>query len=183
MKYITLDEIIAYVDEQCPNTRTREEKIRWISELDELIYQDIIKSRLPIRCIAEILESDIDRTVAVYLTLFDYNTLLGTSGQEFNQSQIDSVVTFTVASEDVGKLFGTTAFNGYNDNAEGATVLLVPAMFKDIYIYWIEKNISIINREIGTANNANAIFQSTYEDYFSWYNRNNRTIKRNHIII
>ena len=45
MKKVTLDEAISYFDEQCPNQYSRENKIAWISELDELIFENIIKNR------------------------------------------------------------------------------------------------------------------------------------------
>ena len=45
MKKVTLDEAISYFDEQCPNQYSRENKIAWISELDELIFENIIKHR------------------------------------------------------------------------------------------------------------------------------------------
>ncbi len=45
MKKVTLDEVISYFDEQCPNHYSRENKIAWISELDELVFENIIKSR------------------------------------------------------------------------------------------------------------------------------------------
>lgn len=179
MKYVTIDEIITYLDEQCPNTKTREEKIRWISELDERIYADIIVPRLPVvRYPKTIVTADIGFEVSVYLTLFDYNAMLGTDGQQFSQEQINTMVNFVVTSADVGKTFGLYAFNGYDDNTDGETVLLVPSMFKDIYIYWIEKNVDIINREMGSANNAIALFQSAYDDYYAFYNRNNQTTQK-----
>lgn len=126
MNNVTLDEVITYFDEQCPNQYSREEKIRWISELDERIYEDIIKPRQP--------------------------------------------------------LLYVTTFNGYGDDAYGDTVLLVPSMFKDIYKYWIEKNVDINNREIGAANNAIANFTAIYEDYYAWYNRNHIITQNKRII-
>ncbi|MBQ9531145.1 MAG: hypothetical protein IJR70_03625 [Eubacterium sp.] len=45
MKKVTLDEVISYFDEQCPNQYSRENKIAWISELDEIIFENIIKNR------------------------------------------------------------------------------------------------------------------------------------------
>ena len=174
MRYITLDEAIAFYDEQSPNQTSREDKIRWISEIDERIHEDIIKPRLPLlRERFTITSGDVNNAVTVFLTLFDYNTMLGASGQTFSQAQIGTYVTFTAVSEDVNKEFGKYDFNGYSEETDGETVLLVPSMFKDIYKYWIEKNVAIKNREIGVANNAMAAFQSTYEDYYAWYNRNN----------
>lgn len=180
MRYVTLDEAITYFDEQIPNQYSREEKIRWISELDERIYEDIIKPRLPLfRPVFTVTNTG---TVTVFLTLFDYNALLGTAGQTFSQAQIGTFVTFAAVTEDLNKEFGRYNFGGYDEETNGETVLLVPSMFKDIYKYWIEKNVDINNREIGAANNAIANFQSIYEDYYAWYNRYNIVTKNKRII-
>ncbi|MBE6742499.1 MAG: hypothetical protein E7570_09405 [Ruminococcaceae bacterium] len=45
MKKITLDEAIDYFDEQCPNQFSKEDKTNLISELDELIFESVIKQR------------------------------------------------------------------------------------------------------------------------------------------
>ncbi|MBR1761966.1 MAG: hypothetical protein IJ731_01185 [Eubacterium sp.] len=120
MKRITLDEAIAYVDEQCPNQFTRENKIAWLSELDNLIFEKIIKDR--------------------------------------ENPEI-------------------TEFDGYDDETDGDTVLLVPFLYKEIYRFYIEKNINYSNRELGAYNNAMQMFNAYYEEYYSWYNRNHKTTK------
>lgn len=182
MRYITLDEAITYFDDQVPNQASREQKTRWISEIDERIYEEILKRRFPLEKNTYILTStDVGTEVTVPLTLYDYNRNLDASGTEFEQEQIGTDVTFTVAANDIGKLFGSYAFNGYDDYTNGETVLLVPSMFKDIYRYWLEKNVDINNREIGAANNAIAAFESTYEDYYTYINRNNRVTEKNQI--
>lgn len=182
MKYITLEEAITYFDERTPNQYTREEKIRWISELDEQIYEEIIKPRLPL-CRNTYTIGLGATDVKVFLTMFDYNALLGTDGQQFSQSQIDTFVSFTATGADTGKTFGRYDFNGYADDTDGETVLIVPSMYKDIYRYWLEKNVDINNREIGAANNAMALFEAAYDDYYAYYNRNHRITERKRIIL
>lgn len=175
MKYITLDEVIAYFDDQTPNHKTREDKIGWIAEIEERIYEEIIKPRLPLQnTTLTITEADVGVTVSALLTIFDYNAMLTDSGTTFSQAQIGTVVSFEVTSEDVGKTFGRLDYTPYDETTSGETVLLCPSMFKDLYRYWIEKNVDISNREIGAANNAMAIFQTYYDDYFAYYNRNHR---------
>lgn len=119
MKKITLDEAIEYFDEQCANQFSRENKIAWISELDELIYDTIIKER---------------------------------------------------ENPPVAE------FNGYDNDTDGDTELLVPSIYKEIYRYYLEKNVNYANREIGAFNNAVQIFDSIYENYFAWYNRTHKSV-------
>ncbi|MBQ9228771.1 MAG: hypothetical protein IJ168_08080 [Eubacterium sp.] len=125
MKTTTIDEAINYFDEQCPNQYSREEKIGWLSELDEQIYEEIIKTR-------------------------------------------------------VG---APAAFDGYDDETAGDTVLLVPSLFKEIYRYWLEKSVDYNNREMGAFNNAMAMYQTYYDNYFAWYNRHHRVKETKQFII
>jgi len=118
MKKITLNEAITYFDSQVPNQYSREDKTNWINELDELIFESIIKQR---------------ENPAI------------------------------------------TSFTPYNSNADGKRELLAPFMFKEMYRYYIEKNVAFSNREIASFNNAAKMFESFYDAYFSWYNRNNKT--------
>ena len=120
MKKITLNEAIAYFNSQCPNQHSRDEKVNWISEIDGIVFENIIKDRenAPI-----------------------------------------------------------SEFTPYNSAADGSRELLVPFMFRDLYRYYIEKNVAYANREINSYNNARNMFLSCYENYFAWYNRNNKTLK------
>ena len=120
MKKITLDEVITYFDSQCPNQYSREDKIAWISELDEFIFESIIK------------------------------------GRENPE---------------------TTEFDGYSAESSGATELLAPSMFKELYRYYIEKSVAYSNREIASFNNASRMFQAYFENYFAWYNRSHKSIQ------
>ena len=40
--FITIGDVIAYVDTIKPNTRTQEEKISWLNDIDTMIKEDII---------------------------------------------------------------------------------------------------------------------------------------------
>lgn len=42
---ITINEAISYFDEQCPNMISFDNKVKWLSELDEIIFNKIIRSR------------------------------------------------------------------------------------------------------------------------------------------
>lgn len=118
MKKITLNEAIAYFDSQVPNQYSREDKTNWINELDEQIFESIIKLR---------------------------------ENPEISE------------------------FNPYNSNSDGSRKLLAPFMFKEMYRYYLEKNVAFSNREITSFNNAAKLFESYYDSYFSWYNRNHKT--------
>lgn len=118
MKRITIDEAIAYFDEQCPNQFSRENKIALLSELDEYLFENIIKDRenAPI-----------------------------------------------------------SEFVGYDDETSGSQELLAPFLFRELYRFFIEKSVHYANRETAAYNNALAMFEAYFENYFSWYNKNHKT--------
>lgn len=63
-------------------------------------------------------------------------------------------------------------FSGYTSDSAGTTVLLLPAEFgRDIYRYYIEYQIDIINREYNKYNAAAALYQSALEELeLYWHN-------------
>lgn len=73
------------------------------------------------------------------------------------------------------------AFEGYTPDTSLDTVLLVPAPYDDIYIRWLESRIDYANGEYGKYNNSAMAYNSAFETYSLYYNRNNmpkHTIKR-----
>ena len=55
------------------------------------------------------------------------------------------------------------------DDAE--TVLLVPEPYAEMYIHWLEAQIDYYNMEYEGFNAANSMFDSVYESYRNYYNR------------
>lgn len=64
-------------------------------------------------------------------------------------------------------------FNGYNDRTDKNTVLLVPAPYDEMYIRWLEAQIDYSNGEYNRYNNSMAMYQTAYNGYSNYYNRNN----------
>lgn len=65
------------------------------------------------------------------------------------------------------------AFEGYTPDTSLDTVLLVPAPYDDIYIRWLESHIDYANGEYGKYNNSAMAYNSAFEEYSRYYNRNN----------
>lgn len=63
-------------------------------------------------------------------------------------------------------------FEGYTDSTDIMTELLVPAPFDEIYIRWLEAQIDYANGEYGKYNNSILMYQTAYEGYANYYNRN-----------
>ena len=69
-------------------------------------------------------------------------------------------------------------FNGYTEESNLLTDLLVPAPYDDIYIRYIEMQIDYANGEYGKYNNSKAMFNAAYSDFEKFYNREHMPLKR-----
>ena len=62
-------------------------------------------------------------------------------------------------------------FNGYTEDSNLLTELLVPAPYDDIYIRYLEMQIDYANGEYGKYNNSKAMYNETYTAFKKFYNR------------
>ena len=63
-------------------------------------------------------------------------------------------------------------FEGYTESTDEWTELLVPAPFDEMYIRWLEAQIDYANGEYGKYNNSILMYQTGYDGYANYYNRN-----------
>ena len=66
-----------------------------------------------------------------------------------------------------------TVFNGYCADTDLDTELIVPAPYDDIYIRWLESRIDYAMGEYNKYNNSAKAYNTVFEAYSSYYNRNN----------
>ena len=64
------------------------------------------------------------------------------------------------------------AFNGYDQDTDLNTVLLVPAPYDKIYLRWLEAQIHKHNEENKQFNNAILLYNSEWQSFADYYNRN-----------
>lgn len=69
-------------------------------------------------------------------------------------------------------------FNGYQEDEELTTVLLIPAPYDDIYIHWLEAQIDYTNGEYDKYANSNIMFNASYTAYAKYYNRNHMPLSK-----
>ena len=62
-------------------------------------------------------------------------------------------------------------FNGYKEDTDLNTKLLVPAPYDEIYLFWLESKIDYWNGEIGKYNNSIAMYNEAYSTFAKHYNR------------
>ena len=63
-------------------------------------------------------------------------------------------------------------FNGYDENTTLTTAMLVPHPYDEIYIRWLETQIDYANGEYGKYNNSMAMYNTAYNAFANYYNRN-----------
>ena len=64
------------------------------------------------------------------------------------------------------------SFTGYNADTDLYTELLVPEPFDEMYLRWLEAQIDYHNGEYKKYNNAIEMFNTAYNSYLNYYNRN-----------
>jgi hypothetical protein len=62
-------------------------------------------------------------------------------------------------------------FNGYTEETNLLTELLVPAPYDDIYLRYIEMQIDYANGEYGKYNNSKVMYNEMYSAFKNYYNR------------
>ena len=69
-------------------------------------------------------------------------------------------------------------FEGYAEDEELTTELLVPAPYDGIYIHWLEAQIDYTNAEYEKYENSNTMFNAAYTAYAKYYNRMHRPLSK-----
>ena len=85
-------------------------------------------------------------------------------------SRLDSMVKRLIIDTHEGG--EDVVFNGYTETTDPETELLVPAPFDEIYLRWLEAQIDYANGEYGKYNNSVLMYQTAYDGYANYYNRN-----------
>lgn len=67
-------------------------------------------------------------------------------------------------------------FNGYDDNTDLHTTLLVPPPFDEIYLRWMEAHINYHNGEIDRYNAAITMYNTAYDGFRDHYTRQHKSL-------
>lgn len=91
-------------------------------------------------------------------------------------SRLDSMVKRLIIDTHEGG--DDVSFTGYDDSTDQDTEMLVPAPFDEMYIRWLEAQIDYANEEYDRYNNAVLMYQTAYDGFSAWYNRNHMPISK-----
>lgn len=87
-------------------------------------------------------------------------------------SRLDSMVKRLIIDTHEGG--ENVIFNGYNDQTDPGTELLVPEPYDDMYLRYLEAQIDFHNREYGSYNNSMTAFDAAWNNYLNDYRRTHR---------
>lgn len=85
-------------------------------------------------------------------------------------STLDGKIKIEIIDTHEGK--DSVSFSGYDETTDINTALLVPAPFDVIYLRWLEAQIDYTNGEYAKYNNAIITYNTEYEAFANYYNRN-----------
>ena len=85
-------------------------------------------------------------------------------------SRLDSMVKRLIIDTHEGG--EDVVFTGYDENTDVFTDLLVPEPFDEMYLRWLEARIDYANGEYDKYNNSILMYQTVYDSYANYYNRN-----------
>ena len=74
-------------------------------------------------------------------------------------------------------------FDGYDEDTDADTELLVPSPYSDIYLHYLFAQIDFNNAEYTRYNNAISMFNSKYIDFAAHYNRTHLPLQPNSITL
>lgn len=148
-----ISDILGYFDTICPNQYSEAEKIAWLNEIDEMIFNEIIEPR------ANPLIDQLKKSIDVLLKKYNYD--------EEQMTEEDKVLYEELKRE----LKKCLEFIPYENNQEE---LIVPTPYTELYRYWLESKVHFASREIAAANNAVTQFNTYYDNYASYYGRNHQ---------
>lgn len=84
-------------------------------------------------------------------------------------SKLDGVIKRDIIDKHEGS--DEVTFNGYDENTPQDTVLLVPAPYDELYVFWLQTWIDYWNGELARYNNSTSMYKSAYSDFERAYNR------------
>ena len=84
-------------------------------------------------------------------------------------SALDGVIKSEII--DTHEIVKEVVFNGYTEEANLTTELLVPHPYDEVYLRWLEAQIDYANGEYGKYNNSLVAYNDAYSMFARYYNR------------
>ena len=148
---MTLQEALDIVDEMKPNMMSKMLKYKYLTEIEQLIFAEIIlKHEIP----------GVQR-----------------SGRRPVEDPMYDGYVWVMDNENPPEAEQAIEKPLYTEDSDPGTVLIVPDPYSMVYIYWLMSKIDIQNQEDGRYNVDRAHFENAYETMSDWYTRNHMPIQ------
>lgn len=72
-------------------------------------------------------------------------------------------------------------FEGYNGETDGATEMLIPSPYDEIYPQYLDMKVSLADRDYPYYNNAAVLFEGMWREYTAYVNRTYMPVERNRL--
>lgn len=169
---MTIEEVLAQVDELKPNQYSDTVKISWLSKLDSKIFVEVI-SRYEVE--KEEVEEEAEEEEVIPK---------GRAGEDPDIPEDVPIlpdIPEHEPEEEEDEETDITVFNGYTVN-DMSTTLLVDDAYADLYVDYIFAQIDYNNQELDRYSNSMFMFNSKYADYKNFYNRTHKIKSTNYKI-
>lgn len=146
---MTIQEALDRIDLMRPNMVAKEIKVAALSELDGLVWREIIKNH----------EDGTQRRLTPEEQILFLSPEDRTIGQETEEETEET-------------------FAGYTIETDPGTELLVGFPYDEIYTWWLASKVDWQNQEFDKYNNDRTLFNNAYDTYSDWYTRNHMPKRR-----
>ena len=160
---MTIKEAITRTDELMPNTYSEKQKLRWLSNLESKIIQNIWQTHW--HMVAEDATAPEDPA----------------DGQLWKNPEDDKLYMYRSEKQDWVEETRLKNFAGYTAGPDNDTLLLVPFPHDEIYVHWLETQIAYANEEYDKYNNCNMMFRSVYQEYSNKFNQTHDPLSQKNI--
>ena len=148
---MTLQECLSITDEMKPNMMSRKLKIKYLTEIEQLIYNEIILNHYPERPAPP----------------------AGGTGEPPWWPQ-----PIPVGPEGHPVPPDPEPAPKYTEDTDPGTVLLVPDVYANVYTYWLMTKIDMQNQEDARYNIDRAYFENAYDTFSDYYTRTHMPVQR-----
>ena len=197
---MTIQEALDRVDLLRPNYQDINMKIRWLSELDGLIYREIISNHAPEGVVVNVADetqadaADWDKTMEIRVPKVQAGVnphMDVVNGDDLTRVKMDGKLHtlslpvieaikslremrmngYAVAGKRRYEIEEDTEFTGYTVDTDRGTELLAPFPYDEIYTHYLMAKVDDNNLEWDKYNNDMLKFNNSYDTLSDWWTR------------
>ena len=91
--------------------------------------------------------------------------------------------TIVIESGDDGEEIETKGFNGYDDDTDLDTELLVPDTYADLYVHYLMSQVDYYNAEFDRYQNTSTMFNTSYKNFAKYRMREQRVLAATPLVL